>query len=138
MNQTATSSKYRLLMTRKVQEPNQGALIGGRSKAIWLMSMICVFTSRRLSHRLVSVKKIIKKKGNFCFLVQQLHYLPCFEFKSCLQFLLAISACNFCLQFLLAISACNFCLQFLLAISACKFYLQILLVFKILKKIRNF
>ena len=44
----------------------------------------------------------------------------CFEFKIYLQYLIAISACNFCLQSLLEIFACNFCL------FTCKFYLQIL------------
>ena len=76
-----------------------------------------LFTSRRLSHRLVSVKKIKnKKKVTFAFWFSKLHYLPCFEFKSCLQFLLAISAGNSCWQFLLAIPAGNSCWQFLLAI----------------------
>ena len=91
-----------------------------------------IFTSRRLGHRLVSVKKEKNKKVTFAFWFSS--FIICLVLNSnlacnlCLQFLLAFFACNFCLQFLLAIFACNFCLQFLLAISACNFCLQFLLV----------
>ena len=67
-----------------------------------------IFTSRRLSHRLVSVKKKIKK-GTFAFWFGS--FIICLVLNSDL-------ACNCCLQFLLVIFAC----------FACNFYLQFLLV----------
>ena len=78
------------------------------------------FTSRRLSHRLVSVKKNKKKKrkkGTFAFWFSS--FIICLVLNSDL-------ACNCCLQFLLVIFACfefKFYLQVLLAIFTCNFYL---------------
>ena len=62
----------------------------------------CFFTSRRLGHRLVSVKKKNKIKSNFCFLVD-CSFIICFVLNSKLP--------------------CKFCLQFLLVNFTCKFYL---------------
>jgi len=75
---------------------------------------VFVFTSRRLSHRLVSVKNKNKKKVTFAFwfIVASLFALLW------IQILLARLACNFYLQFLLANFTCKF---------TCKFYLQIYL-----------
>ena len=99
-----------------------------KEKPLDLESKSCLltnkfFTSRRLSHRLVSVKN--KKKVTFAF-----------------WFIVASLFALLWIQILLASLACNFYLQFLLANFTCKFYLQIYLQIFVFqdfeKKSKNF
>ena len=78
----------------------------------FLLCVYEIFTSRRLGHRLVSVKKNKKRRSYFCFLVSY-SFIICLVLNSNLT-------CKFCLQFLLVI----FYLQILLENFTWKFYLQ--------------